>query len=88
MILEYKVNELNVQPSWLKTFYSLVEELDCKCKTYVEEAYNPTQKQLARTRIIEVSGADSMLVGLKFRIERLLKTLSVAESKAIISELH
>ena len=27
MILEYSVNEAQVQPAWLKTLYDLVEEL-------------------------------------------------------------
>ena len=27
MILEYKVNEIHVEPAWLKTLYDLIEEL-------------------------------------------------------------
>ena len=40
MILEYKVNEISVQAAWLKTLYDLVEELNCKCQTYIDETYN------------------------------------------------
>ena len=70
MILEYKVNEIHVEPAWLKTLYDLIEELNCKCKTYIDETYNRTYKQFSRTRIIEVYGSDTMLSWLKLRMER------------------
>lgn len=70
MILEYKVNELDVQPAWLKTLYDLVEELNCKCQTYIDEAYNRSNRNFDRTRIIEVYGSDTMLSWLKLRMER------------------
>lgn len=88
MILEYKVNEFNVQPAWLKTLYELVQELDCKCKTHVEEGYNHAQKRFARTRIIEVSGDDYMLTGLKSRMDRYLRSASFPSEGDIVSELH
>ncbi len=86
MILEYKVNEQNVQDSWLKALYVLVSELDCKCKTHVEEAYSQEEKRLSRTRVIEVSGSDTMLTGLKYRMERFLRNVIVGEN--IVAELH
>ncbi len=70
MILEYSVNEALVQPAWLKTLYDLVEELNCKCKTYIDESYNRTHKQYSRTRTIEVYGSETMLSWLKLRMER------------------
>lgn len=70
MILEYKVNELDVQPAWLRTLYDLVEELNCKCQTYIDEAYNRSSRSFDRTRIIEVYGSDTMLSWLKLRMER------------------
>ena len=70
MILEYKVNEINVQPAWLKTLYDLIEELNCKCKTYIDETYNRSAKNFSRTRTIEVYGSDTMLAWLKLRMER------------------
>ena len=40
MILEYRVKENKVQAAWLKTLYDMVEELNCKCQTYLEEDYD------------------------------------------------
>ena len=76
MILEYKVNELNVQAAWLKTLYDLIDELNCKCKTYIEESYNRSLKNFARTRIIEVYGSNTMLSWLKLRMERYIHFVS------------
>lgn len=76
MILEYRVNETHVQAAWLKTLYDLIEELDCKCKTYIDETYNQTYKHFSRMRIIEVSGSDTMLSWLKLRMERYLHFIS------------
>jgi len=70
MILEYKVNEGQVQAAWLKTLYDLVEELNCKCNTYIEEAYNHRYKNFDRTRIVEIRGSETMLGWLKLRMER------------------
>lgn len=70
MILEYKVNELNVQAAWLKTLYEMVDELNCKCQTYIEEIYNRSNRNFDKTRTIEVSGSETMLSWLKLRMER------------------
>ena len=32
-----KVDELSVQSAWLKTLYDLIDELNCKCQTFMEE---------------------------------------------------
>ena len=70
MILEYKVSEIDVQPAWLRTLYDLIEELNCKCQTYIDETYNRSSRTFDRTRIIEVYGSDTMLSWLKLRMER------------------
>ena len=70
MILEYSVNEAQVQPAWLKTLYDLIEELNCRCQTYIDESYNRSHKQFTRTRTIEVYGSETMLSWLKLRMER------------------
>lgn len=89
MILEYKVNETHVQAAWLKTLYELIEELNCKCKTYVEESYNHTYKHFSRMRIIEVYGTDTMLSWLKLRMERYLHFISLHDGMNCISaEMH
>ncbi len=72
MILEYKVNEIHVQPAWLQTLYELIDELNCKCQTYIDESYNRTYKHFSRTRIIQIYGSDTMLSWLKLRMERYL----------------
>ena len=61
MILEYKVNDLYVQAAWLKTLYDLVEELNCKCQTYIDKAYNRTKKNFDRMRTINIYGSDRFL---------------------------
>lgn len=89
MILEYKVNEMHVQAAWLKTLYELIEELNCKCKTYVEESYSQTYKHFSRMRIIEVYGSDTMLSWLKLRMERYLHFISSHDKLDEISaEMH
>lgn len=89
MILEYKVNEIHVQAAWLKTLYDLIEELNCNCKTYIEESYNHTYKHFSRIRIIEVYGSDTMLSWLKLRMERYLHFISSHDKTVgISSELH
>lgn len=89
MILEYRVNEMDVQAAWLKTLYELIEELNCKCKTYIDESYNYTYHQFARTRVIEVSGSSTMLGWLKLRMERYAHFISSHNPGAGISaELH
>ena len=70
MFLEYKVNDLHVQAAWLKTLYDLVEELNCKCQTYIDETYNRSNKNFDRMRTIKIYGSDTMLGWLKLRMER------------------
>ena len=70
MILQFKVNEGIVEAAWLKTLYDLVDELNCKSQTFVEETYNRSFKNFMRTRIIEIYGSNTMLSWLKLRMER------------------
>lgn len=70
MIIEFKVDENNTEAAWLSTLYDLVEELNCKCNTYLEETHNKSFNNYTRTRIIEVYGSDTMVGWLKLRIER------------------
>ena len=70
MILEFRVDENIVEAAWLKTLYEMIEELNCKCNTYLEETYNKSYKHFIRTRIIEVYGSATMVSWLKLRIER------------------
>ena len=70
MIIEFKVNETTVEAAWLKTLYDLIEELNCKCKTFLEETHNKSYKNYQRTRIVEIYGSDTMISWLKLRMER------------------
>ncbi|OGH95789.1 MAG: hypothetical protein A2039_07195 [Candidatus Melainabacteria bacterium GWA2_34_9] len=70
MIIEFRVNENNTEAAWLRTLYDLIEELNCRCNTYLEETHNKSFKNYIRTRIIEVYGSDTMIGWLKLRMER------------------
>jgi hypothetical protein len=70
MILEFKVDENVVEAAWLKTLYDLIEELNCRCNTYVEETYNKSYRNFVRTRVVEVYGSNTMVSWLKLRMER------------------
>lgn len=85
MILEYSVNESQVQPAWLKTLYDLVEELNCKCQTYIDESYNRSHKQFTRMRTIEVYGSETMLSWFKLRMQRYSHFINAFNDKAEIS---
>ena len=75
MILEYKVNDLQVQAAWLKTLYDLVEELNCKCQTYIDESYNRNNRNFDRMLTIKIYGSDTMLGWFKLRMERYAHTI-------------
>ena len=85
MILEYKVNETRVEAAWLRTLYDLVEELNCKCQTYIEESYNRPMKNYSRVRVIEVYGSDTMLSWFKLRMERYSHFISSFNDKPEIN---
>lgn len=70
MIIEFRVNENSTEAAWLSTLYDLVEELNCRCNTYLEETHNKSFKNYVRTRIIEVYGSATMIGWLKLRMER------------------
>ncbi len=70
MILEFKVDELSVQGAWLKTLYDLIEELNCKCQTFMEEKYNTNRNCFAPVRVVKIMGSNPMLSWLKLRMER------------------
>ena len=70
MIIEFRVNENSTEAAWLKTLYDLIEELNCRCNTYLEETHNKSFKNYVRTRVIEVFGSDTMVGWLKLRMER------------------
>ncbi len=70
MIIEFKINENTVEAAWLKTLYDLIEELNCRCNTFLEETHNKSYRNFQRTRIIEVFGSETMVSWLKLRMER------------------
>jgi len=70
VILRYNVNESTVEAAWLKTIYDLIDELNCKCDTFLEETHNVSFKIYCRTRIIEISGSDTIVSYLWLRMVR------------------
>jgi hypothetical protein len=89
MILQFKINENSVEAAWLKTLYDLIEELNCKCNTYLEETYNRSYKHFIRTRVVEIYGSETMVSWLKLRMERYNHFIESFNSKpeiTIISE--
>jgi len=89
MIIEFKVNENTVEAAWLKTLYDLIEELNCKCNTYLEETFNKSYRNYQRNRIIEVYGSETMVSWLKLRMERyshLVDKMSELPEIKVISE--
>lgn len=87
MILQFKVSEQSVEAAWLKTLYDLIEELNCRCNTYVEESFSRVSKDYDRTRIIEVYGSDTMVSWLKLRMERYLHFVDSLNSKPEITSI-
>lgn len=87
MLLQFKVNENSVQAAWLKTLYELIEELNCKCNTYLEESATRTYRNFSRTRIVEVYGSNTMVSWLKLRMERYSHFIESYNSKPEITIL-
>lgn len=70
MIIEFRLNEKKVKPAYLKTLYDLIEELNCKCATYLEENYYNDKHTNKRTRVVEVYGSATMVSWLILRMQR------------------
>ncbi len=85
MILEFKVDELSVQGAWLRTLYDLIDELNCKCQTFMEEKYNTTRNCFAPVRVVKIVGSNSMLSWLKLRMERYNHFVDSLNSQEIFS---
>ena len=85
MILEFKVDELSVQGAWLRTLYDLIDELNCKCQTFMEEKYNTTRNCFAPVRVVKIVGSNSMLSWLKLRVERYNHFVDSLNSQEIFS---
>ena len=82
MILEYKINELDIHSAWLQTLYELVDELNCKCQTFFEEGYSQEHKCFAQTRTIKIRGESTMLNWLKLRMERYTHFIDTLNARA------
>lgn len=70
MIVEFKLDESHVAPAYLKTLYDTIEELNCKCNTYLEENYVREKRKYRKTRVVEVFGSDTMVSWLLLRMQR------------------
>ena len=85
MILRFQIDENNVQAAWLKTLYDLIDELNCKCNTYLEETKVSPFKAFSRKRIVEVYGSSTMVGWLKLRMERYSHFINSFNSKPEIT---
>lgn len=86
MALEYRIKETGVQAAWLRTFYDLVEELNCKCQVSLEETYNRSFRHFERITILEVYGSETMLSWFKLRMERYSHFISSFNEKPELTE--
>jgi len=89
MLLRFQIEECKVQAAWLKTLYDMIEELNCKCNTYLEETKYSPYKNFSRTRVVEVYGSETMINWLKLRMETYIHFVNSLNSKpeiTIISE--
>ncbi|MEW5819535.1 MAG: hypothetical protein AB1782_05040 [Cyanobacteriota bacterium] len=85
MIVEFKLEETYVQPAYLKTLYDTIEELNCKCNTYLEERYNRERRKYTKTRVVEVYGSDTMVSWLLLRMQRYKHHVNkLAEGKSVL----
>ena len=87
MILKFQIDESKVQAAWLKTLYDLIEELNCKCNTYLEESKISPYKEFTRKRIVEIYGSNTMVSWLKLRMERYAHQQETLNSKPEIMSL-
>lgn len=87
MIVEFRLDEKTVKPAYLRTLYDTIEELNCKCSTYLEESYNKERRKYAKTRVVEVYGSDTMVSWLILRMQRYLHLIEkYSEGRSSIDE--
>lgn len=88
MLVEFRLDEKKVQPAYLKTLYDIIEELNCRCSTYLEETYSKECKKYGKTRVVEIYGSSTMVSWLVLRMQRynhLVK--NCADGKSIIGDV-
>ena len=88
MLLQFKADESIVQAAWLKTLYDLIDELNCRCVTYIEEVpAKAGSERLSRVRTVDIYGTDVMISWLKLRMERYLHFIDSFNSRPEIKIL-
>mgnify|MGYP007069478952 CR=1 FL=1 len=85
-MIKFKLDEKTTQCAYLKTLYDLIEELNLRCKTYLDERYNRTLNMIERTRIVEIYGSEIMTTWLKLRMERYGHKIEAYNSKPEMQE--
>ena len=87
MIVEFRLDEKLVKPAYLKTLYDTIEELNCKCETYLEECYSKERRKYAKTRVVEVYGSDTMVSWLLLRMQRYRHLVDqLSDGKSVIND--
>lgn len=69
MFLEFTLEEHLLKPAYLQTLYELIDELNCKCISYIEEI-NKNHIDYNNPKKITVYGSPAMLNWLLLRIQR------------------
>lgn len=85
MIVEFRLDEQNVKPAYLRTLYDTIDELNCKCVTYLEETYNTDRRKYGKTRVVEVYGSSTMVSWLILRMQRYIHLVEkLCDGKSVI----
>lgn len=89
MNVEFRIDEKTVESAFLLTLYDIIEELNCKSTTILEDYYNKELKKYCKIRIINVYGSSVMVSWLVLRVQRYLYLVDqLKENNSIISDLY
>jgi len=70
VIVQFQLDEKLVKPAYLKTLYDLIEELNCRSETWLEESYSQERRKYCKNRVVQVSGSNTMVSWLLLRMQR------------------
>ena len=79
-----KVSIINID-TYILHFIFKIDELNCKCQTFMEEKYNTTRNCFAPVRVVKIFGSNSMLSWLKLRMERYNHFIDSLNSQDVFS---
>ena len=87
MIVEFRLDEKTVEPAYLKTLYDTIDELNCRCATYLEENYNKERRKYSKTRVVEVYGSPTMVSWLILRMQRYMHLIDkFSDNRSVVDD--